>query len=123
MASAAQAAWLGPLIGTHAHEQVSILQQLLGGYDDEAGAAAGAASPVLITPLLAHLLFMAASGGPHGATALADTFTTRAFVAVALAADVPQAWREDVERQYGWSVPPNAKCFDLFRLVQVSSER
>lgn len=115
MSQAEQAAWLGSLVGTHAHEQTCIIQQLLGSYDEAAGRASGQSTPILITPLLAHLLFMSASRGVHNATALADTFTTRAFVAVALAVDVPQEWREDVQLRYGWSLPQHAKCFDLFR--------
>lgn len=78
---------------------------------------------VAVTPLLAHLLFLAANGGggPDGgaATALADTFTTEAFVAVARAAAVPLAFQTDVEASHGWVVPEGANCFDLFRWGRV----
>ncbi len=78
-----------------------------------------AAAAVAVTPLLAHLLFLAANGGGGpdggGATALADTFTSAAFVAVARAAAVPPAFRADVEASHSWVVPEGANCFDLFR--------
>ncbi|KAG2497728.1 hypothetical protein HYH03_004464 [Edaphochlamys debaryana] len=117
----------GRLVGTHAHEQASALQQLLAPYDLEAGRRAGlppgAALPV--TPLLAHLLFLAANGGggPDGcsATALPDSFTTPAFLAVATAAEVPEGLRRDLEAHQGWAVPQGARCFDLFRRWRVDS--
>ena len=45
----------GPLVGTHAHEVMSITAQLMGRYDDEAGDERG---PVPIAALLAHLLYL-----------------------------------------------------------------
>lgn len=45
--------------------------------------------PLCVTSLLAHLLFIVASGDLRRATALADTFGSPAFIAVAAAADVP----------------------------------
>ncbi len=45
----------GPLVGTHAHEVMSITAQLMGRYDDEAGDERG---PVPISALLAHLLYL-----------------------------------------------------------------
>ena len=45
----------GPLVGTHAHEVMSITAQLMGRYDDEAGDEQG---PVPIAALLAHLLYL-----------------------------------------------------------------
>ncbi|GIL71853.1 hypothetical protein Vretifemale_2320, partial [Volvox reticuliferus] len=53
---------VGRLVGTHAHEQVSALQQLLASYDIEAGRRCGLPHGVLVTPLLAHLLFLATNG-------------------------------------------------------------
>ncbi|KAG2436749.1 hypothetical protein HXX76_006273 [Chlamydomonas incerta] len=121
--------WGGPgrLVGTHAHEMVGsmALQQLLAPYDAEAGRRAGLRRPLALSPLLAHLLFLAANGGGGpgggGATALADTFTTPAFIAVARAAAVPAAFRRDVESEYGWAIPEHARCFDLFRVWRIDS--
>lgn len=45
----------GPLVGTHAHEVMSITAQLMGRYDDEAGDERG---PAPIAALLAHLLYL-----------------------------------------------------------------
>ena len=45
----------GPLVGTHAHEVMSITAQLMGRYDDEAGDERG---PVPVAALLAHLLYL-----------------------------------------------------------------
>ncbi|PNW86088.1 hypothetical protein CHLRE_03g212865v5 [Chlamydomonas reinhardtii] len=121
--------WGGPgrLVGTHAHEMSMALQQLLAPYDDEAGRRAGLRRPLALSPLLAHLLFLAANGGGGpgggGATALADTFTTAAFIAVARAAAVPPGFRRDVESEYGWSIPEHARCFDLFRVWRIDSGR
>ena len=77
-------------------------------------------APVNVTSLLSHLLFLAANGGLATATALADTFTTRAFLAVALAADPPPAFVADMAAQHGEPVggpggAAGSKCFDLFR--------
>ncbi|EFJ52348.1 hypothetical protein VOLCADRAFT_86693 [Volvox carteri f. nagariensis] len=116
---------VGRLIGTHAHEQVSAVQQLLAPYDVEAGRRCGLPHGVAVTPLLAHLLFLAAngSGGADGgsATALADTLTTAAFLAVSRALAVPAAFRRDVEAAFGWLVPEHARCFDLFRVWRLDS--
>ncbi|KAG2444052.1 hypothetical protein HYH02_008995 [Chlamydomonas schloesseri] len=121
--------WGGPgrLVGTHAHEMSMALQQLLAPYDAEAGRRAGLRRPLALSPLLAHLLFLAANGGGGpgggGATALADTFTTPAFISVARAAAVPPSFRRDVESEYGWSIPEHARCFDLFRVWRIDSGR
>lgn len=71
--------------------------------------------PVNITSVLAHLLFLTSNGQLDSATALADTFGTPAFLAVAAAADVPQEFREDVAQRHGVDISPGTKCFDLFR--------
>lgn len=72
---------------------------------------------ICVTSLLAHLLFLVANGGfdSGGGTALADTFATSSFVAVAAAADVPDEMRSDVAARWGHAIHPRAKCFDLFR--------
>ena len=70
----------GRLVGTHAHELMMVTAQLLGSYDDEAGDAEG--GPVAVSALVSHLLFLRANGGLSAATALPDTFGTRAFVQV-----------------------------------------
>lgn len=99
--------------------QVSAVQQLLAPYDVEAGRRCGLTHDVAVTPLLAHLLFLAANGGGgtdgSGATALADTFMTAAFLAVARVAEVPEAFRRDVLAAHDWLVPAHVCCFDLFR--------
>ena len=88
----------GLLVGTHAHEVVSIAAQLLARYDDEAGG--GPESPVPVSAVVAHLLFITCNGGAEAAVALADTFGTQAFLAVALAADVPKEFLEDLRQRY-----------------------
>ena len=45
----------GPLVGTHAHEVMSIMAQLMGRFDDEAG---DEGRPVPVSALLAHLLYL-----------------------------------------------------------------
>ena len=96
--SAGQHVVAGVLVGTHAHEVVSIAAQLLARYDDEAGG--GPDSPVPVSAVVAHLLFIACNGGAEAAVALADTFGTQAFLAVALAADVPQEFLDDLRQRY-----------------------
>ena len=50
--------------------------------------------------LLAHLLFLRANGGTEYATALADTFGTRAFVEAALVTQVPDEFIQDIRDLY-----------------------
>ncbi len=88
----------GALVGTHAHEVASIAAQLLAQYDDKAGGSPDA--PVPISAIVAHLLFLTSNGGLGAAVALADTFGTEAFLAIALAADVPREFLEDVRQRY-----------------------
>lgn len=113
------------LIGTHAHELQSVTQQMLHQLDYEAGGG----SPVCISSLASHLLFLASNGGLKTGTALADTFGachplccgpplpctfpsaarldcgripclagTKAFVELAMAADVPSEFIEDMAK-------------------------
>jgi hypothetical protein len=70
------------LKGTHAHELSMLAQQLLAAFDERAGQLCGAPGPVCISIVLSHLLFLAANGGLGTATALADTYTTAAFLKV-----------------------------------------
>ena len=70
----------GSLVGTHAHEIMMMTAQLLSEYDDMAGAKSG--NPMPIAALVAHLLFLREVGGLAAPTALSDTFSTEAFVAV-----------------------------------------
>ena len=65
-------------MGTHAHELMMVTAQLLAAYDEEAGGADG--GPVAVSAIVSHLLFLRANGGLSAATALPDTFGTRAFV-------------------------------------------
>lgn len=69
------------------------------------------------TQLLAPLLFLVANGdsGPASATSLSDTFTTRGFLAAALAADVPPSFQQDMAQHWGWDIPAGSKVFDVFR--------
>ena len=50
--------------------------------------------------MLAHLLFVRANGGIQYATALADTFGTRAFVEAALVTQVPDEFIQDIRDLY-----------------------
>ena len=50
--------------------------------------------------LLAHLLFLRANGGTEYATALADTFGTKAFVEAALVTQVPDEFIQDIRELY-----------------------
>lgn len=88
----------GTLVGTHAHEMASIMGQLLARYDDEAGG--GPDTPVPVSAVVAHLLFLTCNGGAQAAVALADTFGTQAFLAVALAANVPQEFLDDMRQRF-----------------------
>lgn len=72
--------------------------QLLARYDDEAGG--GPDSPIPVSAVVAHLLFLTCNDGAQAAVALADTFGTQAFMAVALAADVPQEFLDDVRHRF-----------------------
>jgi hypothetical protein len=82
-----------------------------------------------ICALLAHLCMLRAAGGLRAATALADTFGTPGFVAAALAARLPPAFREDAARvdPEGWAAlppactGPGAVVFDLFRTWRLDS--
>lgn len=84
----------GSLIGTHAHEVMSVVGQLMSCWDRRVKSSGG--GPVAVSALVAHLLFLAVNGGLQFATALADTFGTEAFIAAALVARVPQEFVEDV---------------------------
>jgi len=108
------------LIGTHAHEMQSVTQQLLCKYDYEGG---DGGAPVCVSALLAHLLFMVINGRMEHATALCDTFGTRAFVAAALAADVPQEFIDDMAAKMPAEppIPKGAKVFDLMKVWRLDS--
>ncbi|KAF5834836.1 hypothetical protein DUNSADRAFT_8376 [Dunaliella salina] len=114
---------LGRLLGTHAHEQSMLVQQLLAEFDNQAGEVSRrrGSGPVNVTALVAHLMHLAANGGLAGATALSDTFGSAGFVATASAADVPPAFIKIMEDAHGERVPDGAKCFDLFRVWRVDS--
>lgn len=87
----------GALVGTHAHEMMSMTAQLLSQWDDEVSSAEG--GPVAISALLAHLLLVLVNGG--GATALSDTFGTEAFIAAALASRIPDEFLQDMKARHG----------------------
>ena len=89
----------GPLIGTHAHEIMSVFGQLLASQDAEAGARQQT-GPLPLSALLAHLAFLRANGGLGAATALCDTFGSAAFVSAACAAAVPAQFRQDMREAY-----------------------
>mmetsp|Transcript_39795 Transcript_39795/g.112908 ORF Transcript_39795/g.112908 Transcript_39795/m.112908 type:complete len:600 (-) Transcript_39795:234-2033(-) len=108
------------LVGTHAHEMQSVTQQLLSQYDEEGGDGCAA---VCISSLLAHLLFLSTNGGLSSATALADTFGTQAFLAAAMAADVPKEFIDDMASHSDPqpAIPEGAKVFDLLRMWRLDS--
>lgn len=115
-------ATLKALVGTHAHEMSSAMQQLLYQYDLWAGQLCGRTNPICVSAVLTHLLFLAANGGMEQATALADTFTTKAFIAVALEASVPEAFRHDMAAKFQYfGIHPSALCFDLFKVWRIDS--
>lgn len=110
---------IGVLIGTHAHEVMSIVGQLMSCWDQKVKSSEG--GPVALSALLAHLLFLAANGGLEFATALADTFGTETFLAAAMVSRVPQEFIEDVGFDTSVQVPEDAVVFDLIRVWRVDS--
>jgi hypothetical protein len=111
---------IGSLIGTHAHEVMSVTAQLMSSYDDAVQPAKG---PVALSAVLAHLLFLRANGGLASSVALADTFGTEAFIAAALAAKVPQEFVDDMRERYpqDCDIQPGAVVFDLIRVWRLDS--
>ncbi|KAL4431465.1 hypothetical protein ABPG75_006721 [Micractinium tetrahymenae] len=120
------------LVGTLAHEVMMICDQLLGCFNElgsSAGGTADSQGPAQVCALLAHLLLLAAGGGLQAATALCDTFGTRGFVSAALAARIPQEFRQDMEQQFPdqWAALPDAvrvegaRVFDLFSWWRMDS--
>lgn len=85
----------GVLVGTHAHEVMSVMAQLMSCWDQKVDAAGD--GPVAVSALLAHLLFLAVNGGLESATALADTFGTKAFLSAALVTRIPEEFIEDIQ--------------------------
>eukprot|EP00775_Hariotina_reticulata_P004409 gene4409-4662_t len=88
-------AFVGKLLGTHAHEMTSVTQQLLAGYDAEAGR--------------------------RSATALPDTFTTQYFATVAAMTPVPEEFIGDMQQRWGEVVSPGSRVFDLLRVWRLDS--
>eukprot|EP00879_Flechtneria_rotunda_P013981 GHRR01014605.1.p1 GENE.GHRR01014605.1~~GHRR01014605.1.p1 ORF type:complete len:707 (+),score=303.14 GHRR01014605.1:547-2667(+) len=111
---------MGKLMGTHAHEMTSMTQQLLVGYDQEAGRRCGLQAPVCLSQLLGHLLFMVANGDMTP-TALPDTFTTPYFVQLAAITALPPEFIEDMHKRWGTRLAAGSRCFDLFRLWRIDS--
>lgn len=111
---------IGRLIGTHAHEVMSIMQHVMSHYDEEAGSKE---SPVQICALLAHLLFLRANGGTEYATALSDTFGTESFIAAALVTQVPDEFIQDVQELYpnDRQIQSGAMMFDVFKTWRLDS--
>ncbi|DBA73502.1 hypothetical protein WJX77_001486 [Trebouxia sp. C0004] len=111
---------MGRLIGTHAHEVMSIIQHLMSKYDDEAG---GEDGPVQICGLLAHLLFLRANGGTEYATALSDTFGSHSFVAAAMVTQVPDEFIQDIQELYpnDRQIQKGARMFDVFKTWRLDS--
>lgn len=111
---------MGRLIGTHAHEVMSIMQHLMSHCDDEAGSADG---PVQICALLAHLLFLRANGGTKYATALSDTFGSEAFIAAARVTQVPHEFIQDIQELYpdDRQIQSGAVMFDVFKTWRLDS--
>ncbi|KAK9838087.1 hypothetical protein WJX81_000247 [Elliptochloris bilobata] len=118
---------VGRLVGTLAHEVMSITGQLLACFDDEAGARPNpcftGGGPVAVSALLAHLLFLRANGGLVGATALADTFGTSAFAMAAAAARVPDEFVDDMAALHPaeQKVMRGARVFDLLQIWRLDS--
>lgn len=98
------------LSGTHAHEQVSAVNQLLAKYDDW--------GPV--TPLLAHLLFFCVHG-VENASALPDTFGSISFARAAAAAVLPEEFIEDIWAKHGQKVPHGSTMLQLLQLWRIDS--
>ncbi|KAK9809710.1 hypothetical protein WJX73_008711 [Symbiochloris irregularis] len=146
--SDSQRAKIGPLAGTHAHEVMSITAQLLARYDylddhstalhDHQYAEQGAAdsandkgspesvaqgSPVGMSALLAHLLFLRVNGGLASATALTDTFGTEAFLSLAAHTRVPTAFIEDMQTSFSDEahIQPGSMVLDLFKMWRLDS--
>lgn len=96
------------LVGTHAHEMMSMVAQLMSRWDNQVPKGS---KPVALSALLAHILFLTANGKLENATALADTFGTEAFIAAAFAQNwyplvmvqrtrLPKEFIEDVTTKY-----------------------
>jgi nicotinic acid phosphoribosyltransferase len=98
------------LSGTHAHEQVSAVNQLLSHYDDH--------GPV--TPLLAHLLFFAVHGVKN-ASALPDTFGSISFARAAAAAELPTEFIEDIRTSHGDHLREGSTVLELLQLWRIDS--
>lgn len=111
---------IGRLIGTHAHEVMSIVQHLMSHCDEEAGSQG---KPVQICAMLAHLLFLRANGGTEHATALSDTFGTEGFIAAALVTRVPDEFIQDIQQLYpnDRQIQSGAVVFDVFKTWRLDS--
>ncbi|KAL3134655.1 hypothetical protein ABBQ32_007664 [Trebouxia sp. C0010 RCD-2024] len=111
---------IGRLIGTHAHEVMSIVQHLMSHCDEEAGCPG---KPVQVCAMLAHLLFLRANGGTQFATALSDTFGTEGFIAAALVTQVPDEFVEDIQQLYpdDRQIESGAMVFDVFTTWRLDS--
>jgi hypothetical protein len=114
------------LVGTLAHEVPMALEALLGETYDVLPSGRRAQ----VTALLAHLLMLRTNGGLRGATALADTFGTKGFLAAALAAQLPEEFVADMVKLYpqDWASAPaclkdrnTATVFDLIRVWRLDS--
>ena len=81
-----------------------VTDQLLGCFNDLTGTDGASCDshggPAQICALLAHLLLLAAGGGLAAPTALCDTFGSRGFVCAALAARLPEEFRQDAAAQH-----------------------
>eukprot|EP00884_Botryococcus_braunii_P006522 jgi/Botrbrau1/15871/Bobra.40_1s0055.1 len=111
---------IGRLIGTHAHEVMSVTAQLLSCFDDEAGSQDG---PAGLSALLAHLMVLRVIGNLSGATALPDTFGTEAFVDLALATRVPSMFIADMQTHFPNDprIPEGAVVFDIIKIWRLDS--
>lgn len=82
----------------------------------------GGTGPIPITSVLGHLMFIAATGRlDDTTTALADTFSTAAWLAVSTSADVPHSFITYMQHKHGQVVPQGSKAFDLIRTWRVDS--
>lgn len=115
---AARAACIRRLLGTHAHEEVSIANQLLSQYDKRE--MPSGAPPAPVSAMMAHLLFFA-TNGVRDATALSDTFGTPAFLAAAAVTRLPDQFREDIKAKFGDDLKPETTLLGLIKTWRLDS--